>query len=142
MVSIYFIILSILVFCIKTVPTFRVPSITVDSRNNAILTETTPHPSFFVADIVCNIWFLFEFLVRLFTCPNKRKFFKSGVNMIDLVSVLAYYVQLALAYTSLKNASEFLGIIRIFRFIKLMQHSVGMSIMLKTFSVSAVSFPL
>ena len=35
-------------------------------------------------------WFLLEFLLRLLTCPDRRRFLTGCLNMIDLVALLPY----------------------------------------------------
>ena len=75
------------------------------------------------------------------SCPNKCKFLKSSVNVIDYVATISFYIDLILQqYVShIKNADifEFFSIIRILRLFKLTRHSSGLKILLQTFRASA-----
>jgi len=71
-VSVFFICISILSFCLKTHPDMRVPivrNITVKTANGSNgwyldKTQTNAHIAFFYIECVCNAWFTFEILVR------------------------------------------------------------------------------
>ena len=73
LLSVFFILTSILSFCLKTHPNFRVPvirNVTVEDRySNATYwtldkSRTFPHEAFFFIELVCNIWFTFEISIR------------------------------------------------------------------------------
>ena len=73
LLSVFFILTSILSFCLKTHPNFRVPvirNVTVEDRyTNATYwtldkSRTFPHEAFFYIELVCNIWFTFEISIR------------------------------------------------------------------------------
>lgn len=49
-------------------------------------------------EIVCIIWFTLEYILRLFACPDKRKFFRGWLNTIDLIAVLPFYISLFLVH--------------------------------------------
>lgn len=40
-------------------------------------------------------WFTFEFLLKLFICPNKIKYLTSVYTICDLISFVPYYIYLA-----------------------------------------------
>ncbi|GMT05065.1 hypothetical protein PENTCL1PPCAC_27239, partial [Pristionchus entomophagus] len=95
-VSVTFIVISILSFCLKTHPAFRIPSLSLvvnSSLSYASMqrTSTDPHWIFGQIELVCNIWFTFEILVRFAFCPCKGGFFKSPLNAIDLIATLSFY---------------------------------------------------
>lgn len=70
-ISVFFICVSIVSFCLKTHPDMRVPAIkniTVKTANHGIAwtldkTETNAHEFFFYIECICNGWFTFEILV-------------------------------------------------------------------------------
>jgi len=117
--SVFFIVISILSFCLKTHPNMRVPSIQnvtlpvgVDVRRarygggNATVRaaptwlldkrRTLPHDAFFYVECVCNGWFTFELVIRLVVAPNRLTFFRAPVNIIDFVATLSFYLDFLL----------------------------------------------
>ncbi|XP_061392054.1 potassium voltage-gated channel protein Shaw isoform X1 [Musca vetustissima] len=153
-VSVFFICISILSFCLKTHPDMRVPYV----RNNSVQTangssgwflektQTNAHIAFFYIECVCNAWFTFEILVRFISSPNKCNFIKSSVNIIDYIATLSFYIDLVLQRfaSHLENADilEFFSIIRIMRLFKLTRHSSGLKILIQTFRASAKELTL
>ena len=84
-ISVFFIVVSIVSFCIKTHPDMRVPlikNITVSTSNHTIgwtldKYETRAHDAFFFIECICNAWFTIEIMFRFVSCPNKFDFLKS-----------------------------------------------------------------
>ncbi|XP_033726506.1 potassium voltage-gated channel protein Shaw-like isoform X3 [Pecten maximus] len=145
-VSVFFIVVSILSFCLKTHPEMRVPvlrNVTTNvSEGNASWRlekrKTEPHEAFFYIECASNAWFTFEIIIRLIVAPNKLDFLKAPVNIIDIIATLSFYLDFLL--TSLKQESdilEFFSIIRIMRLCKLTRHSAGLKILIHTFKASA-----
>lgn len=153
-VSVFFICVSILSFCLKTHPNMRVPiikNITVNTSHNTTAwvldkTQTNAHEAFFYIECVCNAWFTFEILVRFIASPNKCEFVKASVNIIDYIATLSFYIDLILQKfaSHLENADilEFFSIIRIMRLFKLTRHSSGLKILMQTFRASAKELTL
>lgn len=153
-VSVFFIVISIISFCLKTHPDMRVPTIrnfTVRTANGSTAwvldkTQTNAHMAFFYIECVCNAYFTFEIMVRFISSPNKCQFITSSVNIIDYIATLSFFVDLTLQkYAShLENADilEFFSIIRIMRLFKLTRHSSGLKILIQTFRASAKELTL
>ncbi|CAK5081604.1 unnamed protein product [Meloidogyne enterolobii] len=111
---------------------YRTESIGSDPVN------TKPHPSFLIIETICNIWFTIEILIRFFTCPSKLDYFKSPVNIIDIVATVTFYIDFCLTtWFEATSDLEFFSIIRILRLFKLTQHSQGLKILLYTLRASA-----
>ncbi|XP_067665873.1 potassium voltage-gated channel protein Shaw-like isoform X5 [Haliotis asinina] len=145
-ISVFFIVISILSFCLKTHPEMRVPvlrntsSTMADGNKTWRLekTETEPHDAFFYIECASNAWFTFEIIIRFIVAPNKFDFLKAPVNIIDIVATLSFYLDFLL--TKLQQESdmlEFFSIIRIMRLCKLTRHSAGLKILIHTFKASA-----
>ncbi|XP_068176510.1 potassium voltage-gated channel subfamily V member 2-like [Antennarius striatus] len=96
-------------------------------------------------EIFTIVFFTFEYLTRLFTTPNISMFLKSGLNFVDMVAVVPYFIQIvfeAFSGTEDVNAQEDLRtmaqvskvshvlkvvkLLRILRILKLARHSTGM----------------
>jgi potassium voltage-gated channel Shaw-related subfamily C protein len=152
-ISVFFIVISILSFCLKTHPYMRVPvisnvSVLISNTTTANYTwtlkriSTEAHPAFLYIEIICNIWFTIEIVIRFLVNPEKIKFIKSTVNIIDFIATMSFYFDfIMLAAVSNERSQhsdiyEFLSIIRIFRLFKLTRHSSGLKILIHTFKAS------
>ncbi|XP_018575194.1 potassium voltage-gated channel protein Shaw [Anoplophora glabripennis] len=152
--SVFFICVSILSFCLKTHPDMKVPVIkttAVRTTNNGTdyfidKEDTDAHVAFFYIECICNAWFTFEILVRFIASPNKCEFINSSVNIIDYIATASFYIDLILRKfaSHLENADimEFFSIIRIMRLFKLTRHSSGLKILIQTFRASAKELTL
>ncbi|VDO39275.1 unnamed protein product [Onchocerca flexuosa] len=145
-ISVFFVITSIICFCLKTHPDLRIPDIDTEIKNTSthalFITKTTTraHPAFFYIEFVSNIWFTVELFVRFLFCPKISKFVRQPINVIDLIATLSFYIDWALdqAVTGAnRDTVEFISIIRILRLFKLTQHSSGLKILIQTFKASA-----
>ncbi|XP_076306820.1 potassium voltage-gated channel protein Shaw-like [Tachypleus tridentatus] len=147
--SVFFICVSILSFCLKTHPNMRVPVIvnkTVNFPPNLTVwtldkTKTDPHEAFFYIESVCNLWFSFEITVRFIVAPSKLDFIRAPINVIDFIATMSFYSDMLLQKlaSDLENADilDFFSIIRILRLFKLTRHSRGLKILVHTFQASA-----
>ena len=106
--------------------------------------STEPHPAFLYIEIVCNIWFTVEILIRFLVSPKKINFVKSLVNIIDFIATLSFYFDFIMQVIMDSNINsahhsdlyEFISIVRIFRLFKLTRHSAGLKILIHTFKAS------
>ncbi|XP_050677169.1 potassium voltage-gated channel protein Shaw-like isoform X1 [Leptidea sinapis] len=155
-ISVFFICISVLCFCLKTHPDLRVieplPEVENLTENITLMglweDNGQPHVAFFYIELVCNVWFTIELLVRSVVAPNIIEFVKSPVNLIDFIATLSFYmdvvVELAVIRRNLDRADilEFISIIKILRLFKLTRHSPGLKILVHTFKASAKELTL
>lgn len=142
LLSVSVIVASIVVLCIETLPEFIVLSTEgVDANDTAKLQEIREHNK--LATSVKNVfgqleiafisWFTFEYLVRLMASPQKWMFVRSFLNVIDLLAILPFYVELGLKNSSEQTFSlaflRILRLVRVFRIFKLSRHSSGLQIL-------------
>ncbi|GAB0177370.1 potassium voltage-gated channel subfamily A member 6-like [Grus japonensis] len=121
-VSVLVILISIVIFCLETLPEFRQepkgpqPGFgePAPPGDEALLLLPPPpppsgtppplHPAagagpfftdpFFLIETLCIIWFSFELLVRFFACPSKPEFSRNIMNIIDIVAIIPYFITL------------------------------------------------
>ena len=131
------VLLSIVVFCVETLPEF-----TKESHEEGGMDTSDP---FFIIEAVCIAWFTFEYIVRLLSSPIKKKFVVGALNIIDLVAILPFFISFALASNS--NVSSLailraLRLVRVFRIFKLSRHSKGLRILGLTMKASITELGL
>lgn len=142
LLSVSVIVASIVVLCIETLPQFIVlPEDDIDRNNTAKMQEIRQHNElasrvkyvFGQLEIAFISWFTFEYLVRLLSSPQKWIFVRSFLNVIDLLAILPFYVELGLKNSSEQNFSlaflRILRLVRVFRIFKLSRHSSGLQIL-------------
>lgn len=127
--SVAVIVLAITVSIAETVPSIKEKKAfanSTDATTEYVWTEDT----WFLLELAFNTWFTIEYLVRLFTSPNKCHFFTSILNVIDLVAIAPFYVTLLLdkSKTSSVAALRILRIVRVFRIFKLSRYSKSLQI--------------
>ncbi|TRY80163.1 hypothetical protein DNTS_003401 [Danionella cerebrum] len=161
LVSVFVITISICIFCLETLPEFRderefLPSFVNLTRDaNGTLLSPAPHQKvsaftdpFFVVETICIIWFCFELGVRFVVCPSKSEFFSNIMNVIDIVSIMPYFITVI---TELMASQEedpaanqnmslatlrVIRLVRVFRIFKLSRHSKGLQILGQTLKAS------
>ncbi len=160
-ISVFVILLSIVIFCLETLPEFKHYKVFNTTANGTKIEEdevpdvTDP---FFIVETLCIIWFTFELLVRFLACPSKYVFAKDIMNMIDLVAIIPYFITLATIVAEKEeviaprapvapnkegnNQAMSLAIlrvirlVRVFRIFKLSRHSKGLQILGRTLKAS------
>lgn len=147
-VSVLVIVISIVIFCLETLPEFRDEKESLQPRNNSSQPDhgfTPFNDPFFIVETVCIIWFSFEIIVRFFASPSKTQFFKNIMNSIDIVSILPYFItlgtDLAQHQGNGQHAMSFailriIRLVRVFRIFKLSRHSKGLQILGHTLRAS------
>ncbi|XP_077454505.1 delayed-rectifier potassium channel regulatory subunit KCNS2 [Stigmatopora argus] len=96
--------------------------------------QLTEDPRFEIVEHFGISWFTLELLARFAVAPDLVHFFKHALNLIDLVSILPFYLTLLVnlvvesspALANLGRVAQVLRLMRIFRILKLARHSTGL----------------
>ena len=133
--SLAVILVSIVTFCLESMPEFRCQR---DESSTDDPCSGKKEQPWFSIEIVCIVWFTLEYLVRLLSSPEKIKFLKSFLNIIDLVAILPYYITLPLDNASGGSFAvlRVIRLVRVFRIFKLSRHSKGLQILGQTLRAS------
>ncbi|XP_030070684.1 potassium voltage-gated channel subfamily A member 5-like [Microcaecilia unicolor] len=142
-VSVLVILISIITFCLETLPEFRdeselppgpppPPPPPLGRAENGSRGPVAGGPvagggltdPFFIIETTCVVWFTFELLVRFFACPSKAEFSKNIMNIIDIVAIIPYFItlgtELAERQSSSSNGQQAmsLAILRVIRLVR------------------------
>ncbi|XP_049578408.1 shaker-related potassium channel tsha2 [Syngnathus scovelli] len=150
-VSVMVILISIIIFCLETLPEFReVPAsggqeeLHVNGSGHGKVRSPFTDP-FFMVETLCIVWFSFEFTMRFLSCPSKAAFFKNIMNIIDVVAIAPYFITLGLDLAEHQGSSQqaaslailrVIRLVRVFRIFKLSRHSKGLQILGQTLHAS------
>ena len=126
--SVIMTVISIILFCVETLPVFAMTHCIVDEAPNFL-------DPFFVVETMCTAWFTFEIIIRYIVCPHKFRFWKDFNNLVDFTAIIPYYVTFINVVSTMSCASAkssaslgFLRVIRLVRVFKLTKHSTGLQV--------------
>ena len=120
-VTVLLIVFSIVIFTVETLESMR---------------KQSYKDLWFTLETICIVWFIGEYICRVYAAPVRRKFIFSGMGMVDLLAILPYLVTLPLK-EELNDVKSFLimralRLFRVMRVFKLSRYSVGFKILLHT----------
>ncbi|XP_061493871.1 potassium voltage-gated channel subfamily A member 1 [Rhineura floridana] len=145
-ISVMVILISIVIFCLETLPALKEPHNRSDNSTIYYKSSIFTDP-FFVVETLCIIWFSFELVVRFFACPSKAEFFKNIMNFIDIVAIIPYFITLGTEMAEQEGPEKgeqatslailrVIRLVRVFRIFKLSRHSKGLQILGQTLKAS------
>ncbi|XP_005998694.1 potassium voltage-gated channel subfamily D member 2 [Latimeria chalumnae] len=121
----FFIAVSVIANVVETVPCGSSPNVVRDlpcGERYAL--------AFFCLDTACVMIFTVEYLLRLAAAPNRYKFVRSVMSIIDVVAIMPYYIGLVMTDNEdVSGAFVTLRVFRVFRIFKFSRHSQGLRIL-------------
>ena len=119
-----------------------------DSKGNdkiKWLLTTVPHPALENIDSFCTCFFTIEFIVRFVVAPNKKIFWTSVMNIIDVLCVLPMWIRYIMQLYNVRMNIQLLPVffiimmlrvLRICRVLRLARHYTGVKILLLALKAS------
>ncbi|EGT45979.1 CBN-KVS-1 protein [Caenorhabditis brenneri] len=155
--SITFVLISVIGLVLGSIHELQVPIYKKGGKseriNNWTMVENEnviwePHPIFGYVETICIIWFTVEFIVRLAVTPNRFQFLVGIMNIVDMIAIIPFYLELGLALFGIDVASlsdikgallvvRVLRVLRVVRILKLGRYSSGMRTFALTLKSSA-----
>jgi len=121
----FFIAVSVMANVFETVPCGEIPG-----RNEVLACGDKYKISFFCLDTACVMIFTVEYFLRLYAAPDRWKFMRSVMSVIDFVAIMPYYIGLTMNDDNeVSGAFVTLRVFRVFRIFKFSRHSQGLRIL-------------
>lgn len=120
----FLILLSTTNFCLETLPYFYSPDNKCDN-------------TWCYLEIICISCFTVEIMLRIYSCPSLKSYFQDSMNMIDIIAVVPFYLELMLMGVDIPGFAVFrvVRLVRVFRLLKMSRSSI--SIFVQTMKRSA-----
>ena len=121
----FFIAISVSANVFETIPCGTIPGTDINPPCGERYVEI-----FFCLDTACVMIFTAEYTLRLYAAPDRYKFMRSVMSVIDVVAILPYYIGLGITDNKdVSGAFVTLRVFRVFRIFKFSRHSEGLRIL-------------
>lgn len=131
--SLAIVVISIITLCTETMYT-SMNSINISSGNLAKFSTNSTSTAgsnedigklkraelWFVVDTCIVVWFTGEYLCRVFISPQMYKFITSALGVIDLFTIIPYFIILAVRFSCYNQAVSF-TVLRVFRALRVLR---------------------
>lgn len=103
------------------------PGIKLSVRNNdkqkTNKTEKTLTQNLFIVEMFFHVVFAIEFLTRMFFSPNVLKFFLTVSNIVDILAIFPYFLNLSIYFKNVSANLDYLRVLRTFRVLRMFRVS-------------------
>ncbi|VDN01159.1 unnamed protein product [Thelazia callipaeda] len=154
--SVLFVLVSILGLILSSIPEFQhaftplifdTPNYQLNNSENASMIETEPLPLLDHIELICIIWFLFEYLLKMLVSYDRVKTFLQILNIIDLLAILPFIIEMTVSLIgfNIRNIRDLKGVFlvirimrvsRVVRVLKLGRYSAGLQMFGHTLKAS------
>ncbi|TKR68042.1 hypothetical protein L596_024089 [Steinernema carpocapsae] len=138
LISIVMVILSVSSMIIGSLPEFQT-FINVSREDHTVVVEARPIAVFDYIEMICIVWFTIEYILRFAVCTEKWKFLRTPLNLIDISTIVPFYLELVLNYGGSEMSVNTIGevktlamvmrvvrVMRVTRIFKLARYSSGL----------------
>ncbi|KAK0417949.1 hypothetical protein QR680_013294 [Steinernema hermaphroditum] len=143
MISIVMVLASVSSMIVGSLPEFQtnVTTVTLNrtSGKETTVVEAQPIAVFEYIEVVCILWFTVEYILRFSVCSEKLKFSRTPLNLIDISTIVPFYLELVLHYGGSEMSVHTIGevktlamvmrvvrVMRVTRIFKLARYSSGL----------------
>eukprot|EP00794_Sanderia_malayensis_P006411 gene6411-7142_t len=113
-IGILMLVISIILSCAESLPPIEHPKTDEELHIRKLVN---------IVNNACYIWFTIELILRFAGAVEKVRFFKSILNLIDLIAIIPFYLQLVIAWNSKMTSLSILRMFRLFRIVRLLKFS-------------------
>ncbi|XP_032232454.1 potassium voltage-gated channel subfamily A member 3 [Nematostella vectensis] len=146
--SVFMIIASVLVSSVETLPQWGIRDCGKSCRNQTsgdLLKDcnstfekyekcSKTKEIFMFLETICYSWFLFEYVIRFATAPDRSKFVISPLNLVDLLAICPFFILLLIRSERVVSLAvlRIIRVLRVFRVLKLSRYSGGLRVLCYT----------
>lgn len=97
-ISMMFVVISTIGMCVNTIGALKVLDDDGNIQNNPLLE---------LNELICIIWFSLEYFLRLLGAPDKKAFLTNGLNFVDVLAILPWFVEEGMQYLDREKARAY-----------------------------------
>ncbi len=99
--------------------------------------KDSPHrTAVLVLEVFTNAYFTLEFILRFFSCPDKKAFLRSKMNWVDFLSLWSFYIDIAVTDAKARRYTGLLAVFRIIKIFRTFRYNYALQVLVNTLKES------